>query len=103
MNILDKWLENKNIKYDELTREEKDFYMQSQEMIERKPPSIAEQVDNLENMIDNLLLELVDLRTKDAKDTFLKARVKNLLVIKASLTSAERAKKQLQKLLERTK
>lgn len=103
MNILDKWMENKNLKYEELTREEKDFYLQSQEMIEQKPPSIAEQVDNLENMIDNLLLELVDLRTQSAKDTFLKARVKNLLVIKASLTSAERAKKQLKKLLERTK
>lgn len=101
MNILDKFLEDRGLKYQDLNREEKDFYLNSQKQIEQKPPTIHEQVEQLEDMLDNLLFELIEVRTKNNKDTFLKARVKNLLIIKASLTNAERAKKQLQRLLER--
>lgn len=101
MNPLDKWLEEHNLKYSDLSREEKDFYLNSQKQIERNPPSISEQVENLTDMIESILSELVEIRTKDDKDTFLKARVKDLIIIRNSLTATQKAKKQLERLLER--
>lgn len=87
---------------DDLNEEELSFYQKAQKDISKQPPTLAEQVEMLDDLTEKMILELVEIRTDDQKDTFFKARIKNALMMRNSLTASEKARKFYEKLAERT-
>jgi len=102
MNPLDKVLNKFNKKFEDLNLEELEFYQNAQKALNQRPPTISEQVESLNDLIENLCIKLCDIRTEDKTDTYIKAKLSNAMMLRASLQVGEKAKKYFEKLAERT-
>lgn len=100
-NPLDKVLHRTNKSLEDLNSDELAFYRQAQDEIGEAPPTINEQVEILENLIENITIELIATRTDDSKDCYLKSRLQNALFMKNALTKSEKAKKYYEKVAKK--
>jgi hypothetical protein len=98
--MLDKILERLNLKYEDLTREEKDTLEGWLDNLKRKTISLDSIRGHIANMKASVEGELTktDLSTK--QDLFLKARLRNYMLLEAYLSTPERAKKALEEAIE---
>jgi hypothetical protein len=98
--FVQEWLSKKEVDYSDLDEDERQVFKRFATILEKRPPTIDEQLEGMAEMIDSLIGELVDIRTSDPNDTFLKARIKNYLLLKASLSRDEKMKLKVKKQLE---
>ena len=102
LNPLDKILNKSNKRLEDLSNEEIDFYNNAYKAVNQAPPTIPEQVDLLEDQIESLVIKLCEIRTEDKEDTYYKAKLSNMMLLKNSLTIGKKAEKYFKKLSERT-
>jgi len=103
INPFDRILDKEKATVADLNEEELLMYQQASEAINKKPPTINDQVEMLNELIENLIVQLCDVHTSGKNcflDANLKARLKNAMVIKRYLTAPERAKKYYEKLAQ---
>ena len=96
MNI-DKLLEKAGLTYEELTKVERDTLNQWMDSLQKSKVSLSNVKAHIVSMRDAVEMELTktDLNTK--QDLFLKARLKNYMLLEAFLTSPEKAKEALER------
>lgn len=99
-NPLDSLLKRRGLKVEDLNQEEALYYERAALAISKEPPTIPEQVNLINDHIEDLILQLCNVETSGKNcwlDANLKARIKNLLEMKATLTPGERARRYYEK------
>jgi len=96
MNLSDKLLEEMGLKYEDLNLTERETY--NQQVFNVKNITIADLKEHINDMKNSVAMQLSDLTNVDEqydKDIFLKARLKNYILLEAFLTSPDKAEKAL--------
>ena len=105
---LDDILEKRGLSYDSLTAEEKQTYHQMQEALNRGDLTLTRVKDAIAEMMDGVTKDLVDepeyiqvfiFKVRNLKNLYLKARLKNYILIDALLTSPEKAQRAIEQQL----
>ena len=100
-NPLDRILHRENATVADLNDEELLMYKRANAAINKAPPTITEQINLLDDLIEDLVIKLCDVHTSGDNaflDANLKARVRNALLMKSALTAPEKAQKYYEKL-----
>lgn len=96
MSLIDKLLEKTGLKYEDLNATEKDTLNNWIDTLEKgnlSLPKVKEYVQSMKDAVENELAKS-DLGSK--KDLFLKARLRNYILLDAFLTTPEKAKEQIE-------
>lgn len=105
MNLLDKLLEEKGISYEQLNPAEKETY--NSKNFDIPTLTLGDLKENVFYMLisiaEQLSSQLVVTDEDKAKDSMLKARLKNYILLHSFLTAPEKAEKALRKQLENLK
>lgn len=99
MNIVDQWLEKKGLKFEELTVDERTTYTGMLEMLGKSELSLAKLKDYITAMRESVEQELTKTDHNSKQDLFLKARLRNYILLEGFLTGPERARKILEQQL----
>ena len=99
---LNDFLSKFGLKYDDLKDEERNYLMRMVTSIAKKELTIHDVEANIKGMIESVARELSEESVPRRKDIFLKARLKNYLLLYDILTAPEKAKKALEKQLKNT-
>ena len=94
--IIDELLKKYGLKYEELTVDERTTFHTMLDAIEGKSLSIEKIKDFIISMKYAVEQELVKMGNESKQDIFLKARLKNYMLLEAFLTSPEKARKALE-------
>lgn len=95
-NILDKILEEQGLNYEDLNQSEKDTYNKANFSI--KKLTVGDIKAYVGEMKDSLALQLANSSSEeDLKNIFLKARLKNYILMEAFLLRPEKAEEALKK------
>lgn len=97
--ILDKLLEKYNLKYEDLNREEREtinVWVQNIQDGQLTLEKVREYLSMMRSSVEN---ELTNSDCNVKQDLFLKARLRNYLLLESLLDSPERAKEQLDRAL----
>lgn len=86
-----KLLEKHNLKFEELTPAERETFYSWQEAQEKAVITVDKIVTYIRNMRDGVDSELAKSDLNQNQDIFLKARLRNYMLMEAMLTSAEKA------------
>ena len=97
--IIDELLKKYNLKYEELTADERVTFHTMLDAIEGKTLSIEKLKDFIISMKYAVEQELVKSNIDTKQDLFLKARLKNYMLLEAFLTTPEKARKALEQSL----
>ena len=100
MSLIDDLLKKYNLKYEELTPDERITFHTMLDAIEGKSLSIEKIKDFIISMKYAVEQEIVKVGNNNKQDTFLKARLKNYMLLEAFLTSPEKARKALEQSLQ---
>ena len=98
--MIDELLKKYGLKYEELTPDERTTFHTMLDAIEGKTLSIEKIKDFITSMKYAVEQEIVKVGNDNKQDTFLKARLKNYMLLEAFLTSPEKAKKALEQSLQ---
>lgn len=96
MEELNKLLERVGLKYEELTSAEKETYNNWMEALQKRKVTIPLIKEYIGKMRESVETELTTTTHNSKQDIFLKARLRNYLLLEAFLESPERAKKALE-------
>ena len=96
-------LENRGIKYETLTTAEKDTLQQWTTSLASKELTLQDIKDHIRALIEAVERELANYNLDKTQDLFLKARLKNYLMISDFLTGPDKAKKYIEQTLENLK
>ena len=102
-NPLDRIMKRENFTVEQMSREELEMYERANEAINKKPPTISEQTDILDDLIEELTIKLCEVHTSGKnsfEDAYLKARLRNAMLMKHSLQAPEKARKYYEKLAQ---
>ena len=99
----DNFLSKFGLKYDDLRGEEREYLVRMVEGISRKQVTVKDIEGSIRGMIEVVARELSSESLPRRKDIFLKARLKNYLLLYDILTAPEKAKKALEAQLRNTK
>jgi len=99
MSIVDKLLERLNLKYDDLTREEEATYHSMLESINKSKFTVDSIRDEISSMRESVEKELTKTTHNSKQDLFLKARLRNYVLLLAFLDTPEKAKRALERAL----
>lgn len=102
-NPLDRIMRRENFTVEEMNKEELEMYERANEAINKKPPTISEQIDVLDELIEDLTIKLCEVHTSGKNsflDANLKARLRNAMLMKHTLTAPDRAQKYYEKLAQ---
>ena len=98
--MLENFLKKIGVKgYDELTQEEKAVYQQYQEVL-TKQVTVDDIKSFIKAQIDTILISLSDYDNPAKKDIYLKARLRDMMMIKALLESPDKAKENLKNVIK---
>lgn len=101
LNPYDKVMSKKGLEYEKLTPEERKFYQKANKDIQSV--TFEEVKDNLEEIVVNLQLQLCDTPdTSEHQDEnkYLKARIKNYLLLIAFIVAPEKLAKSIEQSIE---
>jgi len=90
--IIDKILERNNLKYEDLTSEERETLGTWTEALQQGKISVEKIRDYLQVMKASVEQELSKIGHESKQDIFLKARLRNYLLLEAFLSTPERAR-----------
>ena len=109
MELLDQLLENLGVKnHDELEPDEQKVYdkwLKALQVQEISPESIRQHITRMREIVEQKLSEepeyitVLFFKFRNDKNVFLKARLRNYLMLEAYLTSPQRAKEQLERMV----
>lgn len=94
--IIDTVLEKFNLDYEDLNASERETLNKWLEQLSSRKLSIEDVKEYLKQMIFAVQNELTDVKHGRNKDMFLKARLKNYMLLDAFLDGPEKAKKRLE-------
>ena len=94
--MLDKLLERSGLKYDDLNAGEKETLGTWMEALQKNKVTVAGVRDYITSMKDAIERELAKTDHNTKQDIFLKARLRNCLLLESFLASPERAQEQLE-------
>jgi len=101
-NPFDKLLEKKGLEYEDLTKDERDFYNNAEQSI--KSISLNDLAENITDVLYSLLLDHCNTPdTPEHQDTNnkIKARLKNYLVMLTFLNAPKKAIRELERSIEK--
>jgi uncharacterized coiled-coil protein SlyX len=96
-------LENRGIKYETLTTAEKDTLQEWSKALTSKELTLIDVKDHIRALIEAVERELATYNLKKDQDLFLKARLKNYLMISDFLTGPDKAKKYIEQSISNLK
>lgn len=102
-NPLDRIMQRENFTVADMSKEELEMYERANEAMNKKPPTISEQVDILDELIEDLTVKLCEVHTSGKNsfmDAYLKARLRNAMLMKHTLQAPEKARKYYEKLAQ---
>ena len=106
--ILDDLLEKRGLKFDDLTSEERETYLQMNEALSRGQLTLERLKEGIREMKEKVAEALVDepeylqvfiFRVRNTRNLYLKARLKNYLLLDALLSTPERAQREVERQL----
>ena len=97
--MIDELLKRRNLKYEDLTAEERETFHSMLGAIEKSAMSISKIKEYLAAMRFSVEQELTKTDNGGKQDMFLKARLKNYMLLEAFLSTPERAKKALEEMI----
>jgi hypothetical protein len=104
MDIFESLLQNLGIKdYDQLTPDEQTTYRSWLEKVEKAKITLEDVKKGVSSIREALEMELVNEKQCSPKDLFLKARLKNIIIIESILSRPDRAKAALEGYVSQTK
>ena len=92
-----------NLKYEELNPLEKETLKEWLALLAKAEVTKEDILDYIQRMKSSVEMELSDTKLDKKRDIFLKARLRNYLLLEAFLTSPEKAKKLLNQRLKSLK
>jgi hypothetical protein len=98
-SLLDKF----NIKYEDLTTAEKDTLQGWATALDKKELTLPDVKDHIRTLIEAVERELANYNLQKDQDLFLKARLKNYLMISDFLTGPDKAKKYIEQSIQNIK
>jgi hypothetical protein len=96
MNIVDDILEKAGLKYEELKPQEKETLNTWMEALQKSQLSVEKIRDYITSMKQAVEMELTKANVGKKDDLFLKARLRNYMLIEAFLSTPEKAKEQIE-------
>jgi len=97
--MLDELLKDKGLKYEDLNpveRETLHTWMEALQKSQITPERVKEYIGTMRDAVEN---ELTKIGHESKQDIYLKARLRNYMLLDAFLTSPEKAKQQLERVL----
>ena len=95
--MIDEFLKKIGVKYEDLTQAEKETLLNWLKTLEVRKLTLEDFKDGIFNMLIGVAEELSSYDLKKSQDIYLKARLRNYLVLFSFLTSEERVKKMIEK------
>lgn len=95
--MFDKLLERYNVKFEDLKKEERETYLSWIQALEKNQLTIEKIRSYIAAMRSSVEHELSQSQLNSKEDLFLKARLRNYLLLEAMLTTPERAREQLER------
>jgi uncharacterized protein YoxC len=99
--MIDEILSKLNLKYEDLNVAEKETLNQWLDVLASKKLSIEDVKNYVRQMISSVEQELAKIEHNSKQDLFLKARIRNYILLEGFLESPEKAKKALENMLSR--
>ena len=100
MGALDDILQQHNLKFDDLTPVERETAFSMVEALQKSELTIQKIKDYIHTMRDSVEIELTKIGHENKQDIFLKARLRNYMLLEAFLVSPEKAKMALDNALK---
>lgn len=101
--MLSSLLEKFGVKYEDLTTAEKDTLQEWTKALASKELTLNDVKDHIRALIEAVERELANYNLKRDQDLFLKARLKNYLMISDFLTGPDKAKKYIEQSIQNIK
>jgi hypothetical protein len=101
--MLSQLLDKFGVKYEDLTTAEKDTLQEWTKALASKELTLVDVKDHIRSLIEAVERELATYNLKRDQDLFLKARLKNYLMISDFLTGPDKAKKYIEQSLQNIK
>lgn len=98
--MYDKILERLNLKFEDLTREERTTLQGWVDVLQKRAISIEDVRNYVASMRESVENELTKSDLGSKNDLFLKARLRNYLLLEAYLSTPEKAKQALDRMIE---
>ncbi len=98
-----KFLEDRGIKYETLTTAEKDTLTQWSQALTKNELTLQGVKDFVRTLIEGVERELANYNLDKNQDLFLKARLKNYLMLSDFLTGPDKAKKHIEQSIQNLK
>jgi hypothetical protein len=95
--MLDKLFERYGVKYEDLKREERETYLSWLEALEKNQLSIDKIRGYIQAMRSTVEQELATAKLGTKDDMFLKARLRNYLLLEAMMSTPEKARQQIER------
>lgn len=100
MNLVDKWLKQYNLKWEDLSPEEHESLLKKLKTVETSELTVDDVRQVVEEMKTIVEMELATHEvTNSTQDIFLKARLKNYLILLAFLSKTKNPKEELERTL----
>lgn len=99
MSIIDTLLDRHNLKWEELTKPERETLMQWTDALQQQSLTLEKVRGFVHSMRDGVEQELAAVGLSDDQDTYLKARLRNLMLLEAFLSGPEKAQAALDRAL----
>ena len=97
--MLDKLLEKTGLKFEDLSNDEKQTILTWTDTIQKGAMSITKIKEYITSMREAVETELSKADTNTKQDIFLKARLRNYLLLEALMESPDKAKEQLENMI----
>ena len=99
MSFVDEILGKKKLAYDDLSKEERETLMMWSQALQNNELTLEKVKGHVASIRDAISGEISRFDNSKEQDLFLKARLKNIILIEALLSSPERAKKAIEQAL----
>jgi hypothetical protein len=100
MSFIDDTLEKVGLKYEELKPQEKETLNTWMEALQKSQLSVEKIKDYVSSMKDAVEMELTKANVGKKDDLFLKARLRNYMLIESFLSTPEKAKEQIENAIQ---
>ena len=97
--MFDEILQKTGLKYEDLTSQEKETFHSWVDAMRETGVSVTKVKDHIESMKYSVEMELGDTKHNSKRDLYLKARLKNYMLLEALLSTPEKAQKALDRAL----
>lgn len=95
MISIDQLLSRAGVRREELTKEEEQSFLEMYELAKKNDLSVQKIKDIIDELVQNLSLKVSEWDTPKHQDIYIKARLRNYLVLQGALNAKDRVLEQL--------